>query len=206
MNTPARREPADASTRERIVQAATALIASQGYAATSISQIAKASSTHHASIYWAFANKEALLASVIDRAADQYFALLDESLRPATNLADAVHRMARPFREGSEAIRLMLMLALERRDGDPQVMAAARRARNHGITLTVSRLMSLPELARARDGATMAEQIARHMLMLFDGLFLALQIEPDTTDLDTRLEHIVRSTQALIADGAPVSP
>ena len=189
-----------AQTRERILEAAAELIGTQGYAATSINQISRASRARPASIYWAFESKEGLLAAVMERAANRFFeALPDRGFRDDPWAALAA--LSAYFEGGPEFLRLMLVLSLERRDGDPAVLEAARRVRNtaaeglaDGYRAAFAGDDEAPE-DEARE-TEIADELARFTLMLFDGAFIASQIEPDTTSLKRTFELIATSVRA----------
>lgn len=196
-----------ARTRERVLAAAAELIASQGYAATSIAKISKASGTNPASIYWAFGSKEGLLAGVMERAAEEFFRQIEAP--EGADSWDALARLADAFAGGPEFLRLLLVLSLERRDGDPQVLEAARRVRTSaadGLADAYSRAFHIENPFQRR---AICERLARFTLMLLDGVFVASQIEPDTTDLERAFELIatgVRATgERLIEEAASVA-
>ncbi|MEM9176558.1 MAG: TetR/AcrR family transcriptional regulator [Myxococcota bacterium] len=184
-----------AQTRERVLEAAAELIGRQGYAATSIAQISRASGAKPASIYWAFGNKEGLLAAVMERAADRFFEALPEAgfeADPWTALA----ALSTAFEGGPEFLRLMLVLSLERRDGDPAVLEAARRVR---MTATEALAAGYRAVFATRGTAReveIAEELARFTLMLFDGAFIASRIEPETTNLKRTFALIATSVRA----------
>jgi len=169
-------------------------MAGQGYAATSIAQISQRSGANPASIYWAFGSKEGLLAAVMERAAYAFF----DQLRPPdkgdpwTWLAG----LGQAFSQGPEFLRLLLVLSLERRGGDPTVLEAARRVRQ----LAIGSLAGLYETAFVIDDPferrAICDRLARFTLMLFDGVFVASQIENDTTDLSRAFETIATAVQA----------
>jgi len=164
-----------AQTRERILTVAATLLAQQGYAATSISQICKAADTLPASIYWAFGSKEGLFAAVMEREAEVFFEALPIITR--TDLAADADQMARMFEEKPEFLRLMLVLSLERRDGDPAILEAARRVRQRAaerIAAAIEPTLVLEDRNRAR---AIADEVARFSLMLLDGSFIARQID-----------------------------
>ena len=198
-----------ARTRERILDAAARLIADQGYAATSIAQISRAADAKPASIYWAFESKEALLAAVMERAADAFFEALDRGF-VAPDRPDPWQRLAglgEFFEGGPEFLRLLLVLSLERRDGDPAVIEAARRVRSRAAEgLRDGYAAAFAEAAPDR-AAGVAEELARFTLMLFDGAFVASRIEPETTNLKRTFELIATSVRAtgerLLAEDAP---
>ena len=184
-----------ARTRERILAAAAELFAAQGYAATSIHQIGRAADARPASIYWAFESKEGLLAAVMERAADRFFEAL-----PDRDFADdpwaALEALSAYFERGPEFLRLVLVLSLERREGDPAVLEAARRVRTTAADgLARGYRVAFAAQASGREIES-AEELARFTLMIFDGAFIASQIEPDTTNLKRTFELIATSVRA----------
>ncbi|MGH9814836.1 MAG: TetR/AcrR family transcriptional regulator [Candidatus Acidiferrales bacterium] len=79
-----------ASTRERIVDAARDLFWLQGYEATSLAEIAEKADANLGSVYYFFRSKEALLLAALD----WYLANLSEVTRPAfARTADPVERV-----------------------------------------------------------------------------------------------------------------
>jgi AcrR family transcriptional regulator len=191
-----------AKTRERVLEAAAELIARQGYAATSIAMISERSGANPASIYWAFGSKEGLLAAVMERAAEAFFAKLDPPRNG--NVLSWLAVQAEAFAEGPEFLRLLLVLSLERRDGDPTVLDAARRVRSvaaDGLSFAFSVAFGIDDPVRRR---AVCDRLARFTLMLLDGVFVASQIESDTTDLREAFATIALAVKAtgerLLAD------
>lgn len=191
-----------------MLEAAAELIARQGYAATSITQISRRSGANPASIYWAFGSKEGLLAAVMERAAEAFFRRIEPSREgdPWSWLAG----LAEAFAEGPEFLRLLLVLSLERREGDPLVLEAARRVRTvaiEALASTYAETFSIDDPFRRR---AVCERLARFTLMLFDGVFVASQIESDTTDLRRAFQTIAIAVKAtgekLIADTTDAAP
>ena len=183
-----------ARTRERVLEAAAELIAGQGYAATSIAQISRRSGANPASIYWAFGSKEGLLAAVMERAATAFFERVDwpHDGDPWTWLAG----LGDLFAEGPEFLRLLLVLALERRGGDPVLLEAARRVRARAadaLSAIYADALGVDDPFRRRS---VCNRLARFTLMLFDGVFVASQIEPDTTDLRRAFETVSIAVRA----------
>lgn len=183
-----------ARTRDRILVAAAELIARQGYAATSITQISERSGANPASIYWAFGSKEGLLAAVMERAAEAFFAKLEPPREG--NAFSWLTTLAGSFAEGPEFLRLLLVLSLERRDGDPVVLEAARRVRTaaaDGLSAAYAVAFEVDDTFRRR---AVCDRLARFTLMLLDGVFVAGQIEADTTDLPRAFETIAIAVEA----------
>lgn len=197
-----------AKTRERILEAAADLIAHQGYAATSIAQISQKAGANPASIYWAFGSKEAVLAAVMERAAESFFHTI--SPPAAGDPWSWLRGLAADFGQGPEFLRLLLVLSLERREGDPQVLEAARRVRARaveGLAETYATALDLPDAFQRRG---VCDRLARFTLMLFDGVFVASQIESDTTDLQRSFDTIALAVEAtagkLVASAARLNP
>ena len=191
-----------------MLEAAADLIARQGYAATSITQISQRSGTNPASIYWAFGSKEGLLAAVMERAAESFFACLEPPRQG--NVLSWLATQAETFASGPEFLRLLLVLSLERREGDPAVLDAARRVRSvaaDGLSAAYAIAFGVDDPFRRR---AVCDRLARFTLMLFDGVFVASQIEPDTTDLRQAFATIAIAVEAtgeqLLASAAGADP
>src|SRR5687767_10421400 len=71
-----KRQQQGQSSRELILDATERLMATRGYAATSISDIRSACGLPASSIYWHFGSKEGVLAAVMERGADRFFAAI----------------------------------------------------------------------------------------------------------------------------------
>ena len=170
-----------AQTREKILSVAASLLAEQGYAATSISQICRRAAVRPASIYWAFGSKEGLFAAVMERAAEAFFEAIPVAAGP--DPLARLDELGRMFEARPEFLRLLLVLSLERREGDPAILEAARRVRRRAtdrIAVALEDSIGLDDRRRARR---ICQEVARLAVMLLDGAFVARQIEPASTDL-----------------------
>lgn len=94
---PARRQLQARATRRRIVEAAATLFVDQGYAATTLDQIARSAGVAVQTVYFHFGNKRTVLAQVVDMAAvgdDEPVPLLDrpwiQQMHGAADAAGAV--------------------------------------------------------------------------------------------------------------------
>jgi AcrR family transcriptional regulator len=197
-----------ASTRERVLEAAADLIARQGYAATSMAQISQKSGANPASIYWAFGSKEGMFAAVMERAAENFFARLTPI--GAGDPWAWIAALAEHFADGPEFLRLLLVLSLERREGDPAVLEAARRIRARAVDALSTQLAPRLEVADPFRRRGIAERLARLALMLFDGAFVASQVERDTTDVRRAFATIAVAVEAtaarLVQEQEPAAP
>jgi len=161
-----------------------------------------------ASIYWAFGSKEGLFAAVLEDASAEWFAA--RSLPgPLTTLDDFWAWFATlrdGFVDGPEFLRLLLVLSLERRDGDPDVLAAARRVREVAgqfIAAALDPLLGIDDPGRRR---AVSEEIGALAVLLLDGLFIESQIAPDA-DVDrlfSTITHALAATlHARLDEGSP---
>jgi AcrR family transcriptional regulator len=182
---PARTEVGE-RTRERILDAAASLIARRGYAATSISALSAAAGVRPASIYWAFGNKEGVLAAVITRSADVWFDAHGDEIAAALT-ADpfaGTRALAPLFADQPDFLRLLLVRSLERSDGDATVLESARRVRATVVEALSGFFAPSVPVTEPAERARIARDLARLLVMLLDGSFVAREIEGDTVAVD----------------------
>ena len=103
-------------------------MATRGYAATSISDIRKACGLPPSSIYWHFGSKEGVLAAVMERGAQRYFAAIPAEAEVERQLDAVVNQQS----QHPDFLRLFLLLSLERSD-DRAVAEVVRRVRDTAI-------------------------------------------------------------------------
>ncbi|MCY0931244.1 TetR/AcrR family transcriptional regulator [Streptomyces sp. H27-H1] len=102
--------------REQLLDAALALIVSDGYGRVSIDAIAKRAHVARSVVYGAFSDLDALLLTLLDRQQERAFtrllAAVPDPLRaddPVGFVCEAVHRMAAMLREDPDTWRLILL-------------------------------------------------------------------------------------------------
>src|SRR5262249_53241117 len=78
--------------RERILEAATELFATRGYAGAGVDRLAERSGIAKTAIYYHFGNKEGLLAAVLERTATQW---IDGILQASRQAGDPIERLER---------------------------------------------------------------------------------------------------------------
>jgi AcrR family transcriptional regulator len=84
-----------AETANRIIDTAAQLFAAQGFAATSIEQVAAACSAGKDTIYRRFPSKEALFAAVVERVRAQTMRRLEMEIEASGGVGDALERLRR---------------------------------------------------------------------------------------------------------------
>ena len=188
-----RREQLGVESRRKIIDAAAALMAERGFAGTSIAAVSKKSGLPSGSIYWHFDGKEALLGAVIEDGARQWFEALPGPDYPpdfaAASLADH-----------PEFLRLLFLIALERREVDEASLETIRRVRAFAHERLHSEMLQLLEPLGSEHAADLAPQCAALALALADGSFIAQHIDPDTTNVNALFSLLRRALSALVRE------
>ncbi|WP_214405032.1 TetR/AcrR family transcriptional regulator [Pseudonocardia lacus] len=203
--------PADqgARSREVILDAAEGLMGTRGYAATSISLLAKASGLPPSSIYWHFGSKSGVLGAVMERGARRFFAAVsaadfaDPPADPRRRLALLVGHVVAGIGEHPRFLRLVVLLLLGG-DGDHQhgEVVARVRAGARGLVHRGLRWAYLPW--GEPDALRVADELTDTAQALFDGLFLAAQAGPPSAA--TVVDDVEAALHALaehVRDGRP---
>jgi AcrR family transcriptional regulator len=188
------RRPTRDHTRERILAAAAAVIARLGYDGASLDDIAREAQLTKGAIYSSFANKQALLLSLIERCVDHDVATL-ETLRTSdlTAFDEHLDRLLTPF-HGTEQDRLLRLEFW---------LCAARNARVREVldtqflrlrAATVHVLTDLTDSGRLRPSALTHDQLASLLLALALGSS-ALQIVSPTTLPERALATLLHTAQ-----------
>jgi AcrR family transcriptional regulator len=195
----------DSGSREQLLDAAERLMAEKGYAATPVSAICRAAGVPVTSLYWHFGSKDGLLASVMERGADRWFAALprwEDLDGPEEQHAEALQAQgADAVAANPDFLRLFYTLAIEGRD-DEAAAETVQRVRGHALTYFRSAIEHvLTPLCDADTAHAAAEDLARFAVAFSDGCFFALHLEPETTDLRQMYADLVTAIRAL----APVA-
>jgi AcrR family transcriptional regulator len=180
--------------RELILDATERLMATRGYAATSISDIRKACGLPPSSIYWHFGSKEGVLAAVMERGADRFFAAIPTADTVEQQLAVTARLQA----DHPEFLRLFYMLSLERSD-DPAVAEVVRRVRDTAIARFRG---GISQLVPADVPPSRAHRVVTDLtalaVALSDGIFFAEHLERDSTDVERMYRRLSQAVAALI--------
>jgi AcrR family transcriptional regulator len=175
-----RRNAQGLRTRDEILDAASMIMSQYGYEGASISAIMKAAGLQKSSIYWQFDSKAAIAAAVMERGADRFFSALPEPGRggrtPVERLRISLGETATVLEEHEQFLRLFLMLLITNQDPDvAQILQGVRDGALRRTHLLLRRCFE-PE------GPELAELVAQRLesfgLAIFDGTFLAAQIDP----------------------------
>lgn len=199
---PTRKEQQGLESRRRIVDAASHLMSERGFAGTSISEVSRLSGLPASSIYWHFESKEGLLAAVVEEGAQRWFEELHAAGAGSPKLFSAATAAA--LEKRPEFLRLMFLIALERREIDKTSLAAIRRVRK----LALQRIRSALGARLAEQGALseaaarIADELSLFALAVVDGTFIQDHIDPRGTDVRRVLEQLDRALEVLVRENA----
>jgi len=186
------------NSREQILDATEKLMATRGYAATSISDIRKACRLPPSSIYWHFGSKEGVLAAVMERGANRFFAAIPSWDEAGGRLETRASGAANLLAQHPDFLRLFYMLSLERID-DPAVSDVLRRVRDAaiaGFRDAISHLM--PDDTRPAKAKRVVAELTAFAVAYSDGVFFAGHLEPETTDVPRMYRRLWQALTALI--------
>lgn len=212
-------------TRERILAAALKLVASRGYAGTSISMICREAGLNASSVYWFFDSKEDLLMCAIQESADEF---LEEARRPfeagrnapAEVVDSIIEAIGTQLQSHANFLRLVLLMMLEEQQLPAEVRAKITKLRassldwwrallaNHfgGLGETSARLLAgeFAPLCRATvNGAFIAQQYGEpvDLQVILQQLFLLLNGVRDRIGIEWD-DRAARRKQATAAGSA----
>ena len=187
--------------RRRIVAAAAALMAERGFAGTSIAAVSQRSGLPSGSIYWHFESKEALLGAVVEEGARRWFDALprvgDLPQYLAERTAALFDAVEASLESHPEFLRLLLLIALERRDVDPTSLAVIRRVRDLALERIRKMLVVLLAPLKLPNVQRIADEFARLVLVVADGAFVAQHIDPEQADVRRAFGLLRRALTAL---------
>jgi AcrR family transcriptional regulator len=196
-----KRQQQGESSRELILDATERLMATRGYAATSISDIRSACGLPASSIYWHFGSKEGVLAAVMERGADRFFAAIPGHGTDGPGPTDVAAQLAVTaglLAQHPDFLRLFFVLSLERSD-DPAVTAVVRRVRDTAIAGFRAVIASvMPGDAPPARADEVVDELTALAVALSDGVFFADHLEPDSTDVDRMYRRLFQAVTALI--------
>ncbi len=167
------------SARERILDAATDVATEFGYEGTTIARVSKKAGVSATSIYWQFADKDEMIAAVIQRSYERWAAIIDLPESRARERALEIGRhVASALTRSPEFLRFGLKLML---------LGKEQRPAGHEIYLNTREVEFERFAALIRDAdPSLSERgvklVATYAIAGADGLFLAREIGGDDVD------------------------
>lgn len=188
--------------REVILDSAERLMAAHGYAGTAISQVRAESGLPASSIYWHFGSKQGLLAAVMKRGADRWFAAIPEWEQLDVPEGQRFRTMltvgALAVKQHPEFLRLFYLLSLERHE-DEAVTALIEEVRGQAIARFRDALAHLvPDDVPTAAARRVIDELAAFGVALSDGAFFADHVEPDSADVERLFDQLGNAVVALL--------
>ncbi len=192
-------------TRERIIAAASKVLAERGYDATTLREISRAALAGPGLVHYYFGGKDALLVEVLQVAGQQFRHRMehlvqqvpgDQSLEAfLTQLSERVGQESEVYRLRYEAFSLGLH--------NPVIAPAVRERlaqRREEIGSVMAAVLENTERTKRAMGSSIDPKIlAALLLSLFDGLALQKIMDP-TFDLDASYQLLERMLRLLFSD------
>jgi AcrR family transcriptional regulator len=183
-----RRADGEAS-RIKILDAAAEIAGERGYEGTSIADVCARAGLPASSVYWHFADKDELIAAVIERSFARWHAEAEDSLpragtlSPAETVAAGLRAGAQALLDAPDFLRLGLMLVLEKRPKEPAARRLFLQVRETARERTATFYRSaFPEHTDAQ-----VQQLAAFTLAVADGVFINHEVDRGHTDDRTAL-------------------
>ncbi|MDQ0578636.1 TetR/AcrR family transcriptional regulator [Streptomyces rishiriensis] len=185
-----------AERREQLLDAALAVIVSDGYDRVSVDAIAKRAEVARSVVYGAFNNLDALLSALLDRQQARVFQRLlatipsAEDLRdPAASASEAVRRMSAMLRQDPDTWRLILLTP----GNMPTVVRDRIEADRERFRLQVEGWIS--HVLADHSGPALDPQVLAHALVACAEHFGRIALtDPDTFDP----EHLIGQVRVIL--------
>lgn len=206
--------PTPAGARERLLRAAAEVAAENGYAGTTVSLVCQRAGVGASSLYWSFADKDALLAAVVQKSFDTW--LDAQPSWPLATTSDqrvaALHLVLRSSVTASRAapdfLRVGHLVSLEETDADIAACTLFHRIRRQAENSLTAWFAGSFAGSPAFGDRELPRTLARLVMVVTDGLFLADQLGEgpgeDVVDLFVDvLDAVVAQREAELAGRVP---
>lgn len=178
-----RRRRQGAQSRLRILEATFELAHEFGYQGTSISKVVERSGLPASSVYWHFADKDALFSAMIAHSFDQWRAALPRWTRPVGDASRHDELKARiraaiaSIATNPEFWRLGLLLSLQRQPVEARARLLFKEIRRRMIANMASFWKHVLPRGHERRAPGLPDLLARFTMAAADGLFVSAQID-----------------------------
>jgi AcrR family transcriptional regulator len=178
--------------RARILEAATQLMADQGYAGTSVGDVCKKAGVAKTALYWHFESKEGLMAAVVESVGNSWIEEIKKSVylegEPLQRLDRLIADWRRILKDQSQLLRLQLLALLEsnaatehNREVLRSIWQRAEEAIVQGLEDTVP--APIPDL----------DLVAHTMLVMMQGVMVSQLLDPAHADADRLFRELRRT-------------
>lgn len=189
--------------RQRLIDAAVALISERGYAATSVGDICRRAGVAKTALYWHFASKEGLLAAVLESVGGRWIEEIEKHVYlhgdPIERLNGLVDGWRRVLREEPQLLRLHLFLQLEHGDASEPTRAALRTLFERAERTIVR---GIEDTVGVRDVADL-DLAAHTVLALLQGAALRVSTLRDDAEIDRVFDECRRTVLLVLWSRLP---
>ncbi len=161
-----------AQTRQTLLDAALSVFSANGYTAARLETIAVQANATRGAIYHHFGSKLGLYQALLDQAADQRIALIQEAIDEGGSIAEILRQILRQTLELLAAdahFRQITALRLQQPDNAPE-LAALTTAQRQQTAQVVAGFAAFLQQAGMSQAALSAPTLARAFLAYQDGL------------------------------------
>lgn len=191
--------------RQEILDAAAKVMATRGYAGTSMSALVQESGIPKSAIYHHFESKAGLLSEVMARGAREFFAAMRDAHQPPPEggtprerLGWYLHKTGEVFVHREDFLRLLLLLVMSSEATDaPEAMRTIAEIRKEGLDY----MRHMIRMSFRDKGEKVADELANALAFFgvagFDGAFVGMQ----SGDGRAMSEYMAQLTDAMAALG-----
>lgn len=198
--------PAPDDSRERLLWAAAHVATERGYVGTTISRVCAESGLPVSSVYWFFTDKDALLAAVVQASWDSWIEhqphwdpAVGADQRDAT-LRRVLLVGTRSFVDAPDFLRVGHGVSLARQDEETAAQELFVRVRRETEKSLSGWFLASFAGSPVEGDKALSVLLARVVIAVTDGLFLAEQIDEWDWDLDALVDLFVAVLEAIVAD------
>lgn len=216
MTKPAQADPAPTLTakqrqgiasRERILDSAMDLIFEAGYSGTSLSALSARAGLPASSIYWHFGSKDGVIAAVVSREAERFFATVPDAAAfpgdPVEQFSALMLQLADVVQDDARFFRVLVTLAMETTDVGSEATAVVRRVRERGLEIIAGPITRLcAELSSDRD----PRELAAFCLAGLEGATIGRRFGSDLIAPRSMLGQLAIAVVAIARTPAPATP
>ncbi|MFN8158430.1 MAG: TetR/AcrR family transcriptional regulator [Candidatus Nanopelagicales bacterium] len=202
--------PAPEDSRERLLWAASRVAAERGYVGTTISRVCAESGLPVSSVYWYFDDKDALLGAVVQSSWETWLEH-QPTWEPVVGAEqrDAVLRTVllegtRSFLDSPDFLRVGHGVTLARQDLETAAHTLFRELRRDTERLLTTWFVDTFEGSPHEGDKALAVVLARIVIAVTDGLFVAEQIDDWEWDLEAFVDLLVAVLEQVIDSAPPV--
>ncbi|MCB0256353.1 MAG: TetR/AcrR family transcriptional regulator [Anaerolineae bacterium] len=177
------------TTRNQILEAATAVFAKKGFTKASMNDIMQAAGVSKGGIYWHFSSKDEIIATIFQQYFEAQLSNLDTMLGIDGKASDKMTRLARAASSDIEAFSDQFPSSLEFYE-----LASKNeelRAEMETFFLAYRQHIELLAQQAIADGDWVAlppSEIANTILSIFEGTLLLASVFPDHMNMSTQME------------------